>query len=168
MFEVMGIKSESTPKNWADKFEEVFYDMGHSIFVEKETRKHEEDGFTFQYKYAIQYEYGLYELLLCVIPEDISEDNKKSVAESCCIELDDVEVIDEIFYGLYVQMAADGKFVEDCEDYANDDVVNKIASVYECIDGLRGFYLDKPLNAIGTTGWDCLANAIKDEPLLKI
>lgn len=44
--------------------------------------------------------------------------------------------------------------------------LDKIASVCGNIDSLRGFYLDKPQNRIGTSGWDMLDDYINGKSFL--
>lgn len=41
------------------------------------------------------------------------------------------------------------------------DKLNDIATVVDTIDAMRGFYLDKAWNRMGTTGWDSLHEMVE-------
>ena len=45
--------------------------------------------------------------------------------------------------------------------------MDKIASIVDNIDSLRGFYLDKAQNRIGTDGWMMLDDYINDVDFVK-
>lgn len=47
------------------------------------------------------------------------------------------------------------------------DSLDDVASVVEVVDSFRGFYIDKPWNRIGTTGWDTLKHNVNGETLFK-
>lgn len=146
----------------AEKHFDVLYDEDERyIAVSKETFEHDEGpDFTFKYKYVIQAEYydggWYYELLLVPTPESLAAKKRASVASSSCVEENELEIQDLVWYGCTVVMESDVTRGEDLDG----SVIDAIASVFHCIDGLRGFFLDKPQNAIGYTGWTYLEEFI--------
>lgn len=65
---------------------------------------------------------------------------------------------DAVQDGLSVTLAEEQYEYEGPLDYARlqDDVLSDIANTYSCMTGLSGFYLDRPTNMLGMTGWDWL------------
>ena len=70
--------------------------------------------------------------------------------------------MDVFDYGMNVILCT-----ENTEGEYDKSVMDKIASVINMIDGLRGFYLDKIQNRIGTTGWMLLDDFINDKDSIK-
>ncbi len=70
-------------------------------------------------------------------------------------------------YGMYVVLGYECQEYETpCEcvddyDYTKQTLA-AIANVYEAVGSLIGFYLDKPVNRIGETGWDYLKQFCED------
>lgn len=60
--------------------------------------------------------------------------------------------------GLSVILAKEEYKYNGSLDYARlqDDVLLDIANTYSCMTGLSGFFLDRPTNMLGMTGWDWL------------
>lgn len=164
---IFGITFNGVPTKIDTKFNEIYFEDDNAFFESKETFTHEEDGLTFNYKYAIEavwcegkIYYGLY-LVPCA--DSLNKDKRSSVADCCGVNEDEITINDISSYGCNVCM---GTEVVDNEDI-EDTYLDKIASVYEVIDSLRGFYLDKYVNRIGNTGWDMLDDFINGNDFIK-
>ena len=95
-----------------------------------------------------------YTLYLVPMLETLSEKKKKDVAYS---DDEDADVIDIHQYGYNIIMGTethDG-------DYEKE-VMDRIVSVIPTIHSLRGFYLYKYQNRIGSSGWDLFRSFIDD------
>lgn len=145
------------------------------IYYTKKVYKHEEDGFNFDYRYVVRVE-NLYELTgdddykgkvgisLYLIPtiESLCKDSlEKVLACSGLVYASDLNVADIISYGYGVTMGYET--VENCRYIDGTKVKGKltaIANLLELFDSMRGFFLDRAWNGIGTTGWDVLKEMI--------
>lgn len=170
---IFGITPNFEINPWEESLELV-EDFDTQVYYQtKETFSHEEEGLTFKYKFAVSAEcldeYGKefegkvsYRLYLVLMPESISEKMLSSIKSSCGIE--EPNVYDFIQYGATVPLAD-----EDFDnDELHDEIVSLIAAVIPVINSLRGFYIDKRINMIGTTGWDLIDSFINDtDPYLK-
>ena len=86
---------------------------------------------------------------------------------------ENIDYYDVAEYGISVRMA--DEYLEGIKEdkYNLDDIeavrerIEAITATYESVNILRGFYLDRSWNRMGTTGWDTLNNAINGEPLFK-
>lgn len=65
---------------------------------------------------------------------------------------------DAVQDGLSVTLAYEQYDYDGSLDHAQiqDKVLSDIANTYSCMTGLSGFFLDKPTNMLGMTGWDWL------------
>ena len=177
--DIFGIKTTNDAK-WQDHFE-VEYDNDETrTYLSKKTFHHDADeDLEFDYKYAIVVDFlGLYEddedattkkvysLYLVVQPNSFNEDYKQGLLDFLGFLEDDEQMIltDDInsyggamvrFGEKVVSLGKDDEFDED-----DENILNAIASVYESMDRLRGFYLVRPWNRIGTTGWDTLLHCV--------
>ena len=174
-----------------DKHFEEIYNIGYRVvYLSKETFKHEEEDFNFDYKYAIividvacatgeEDAPTVVELYLVPSFNNLSDNSKRELMNSVgWSEEEEVSEewkwVDVLEYPYAVNMGSDsleGLSEDDRQQWidlkALKDILESITAVYRAIDGLRGFYLDRPWNRIGTNGWDTLLNAIKDEELFK-
>ena len=41
-----------------------------------------------------------------------------------------------------------------------EDYMYKVGNIIEPLDRMRGFYLDRPINKLGSTGWDLIFNCL--------
>lgn len=81
-------------------------------------------------------------------------------------EFTECDLADEghgVFLGDFVQPSTNWQDAEKngWESGWDDNVLNGLATVSLTINSLRGFWLDRPLNGIGMTGWDFLEMAIE-------
>lgn len=163
--EIFGIFCERPSK----KFEDCFEGEAENYYVSKKVFHHDEDEIIFDYRYVVEVcdeieEGKFYVILYMVIaPDSLHEENKKSIRELIGIEDEDDFSYDDIIScgGCDVQLG--------CEIVESEKEVHEcleaIANVYEFMDGLFGFYMDKYVNGIGTTGWDVIKHAVLNHDL---
>ena len=185
MREFAGVSAYVEEVKVEEHFEEWYNDDGMLYLVSKKEYEHDEHGeddINFKYKYVIRAmdianlsgdeEAPIaIELLLVPSPESLCEDTRESVKDSMGNE--DIDYYDVSEYGISVRMA--DEYLEGIEEdkYNLDDIeavrdmVEAITATYESMDRMRGFYLDRSWNRIGTTGWDTLRNAVLGEELFK-
>jgi len=48
-----------------------------------------------------------------------------------------------------------------------NEFIYKAGNVIEILDDLMGFFLDKPVNKIGSTGWDMIFDCLDGESYIK-
>ena len=90
----------------------------------------------------------------------LSKKRQNDVIESSCV--DDPNTMDVFDYGISLVFAR-----EDTIGEYDKSIMDKIASIVDNIDSLRGFYLDKAQNHIGTDGWMMLDDYINDVNFVK-
>lgn len=136
-------------------------DDGRYLAISKETFEHNEpeENLVFKYKYIIDAcSYNTdwyYSLQLVVLPEYLCQKTKECVANCCSyIDVEEINVEDISDYGATIIMAADKTEGEDIDH----NMINCIASVFEDINSMRGFYLDKQKGFVN--GWDLLNDYI--------
>ena len=151
---------KTTP--WQDTFDTYYNDDGSLVLVSKEIFiSEEDDGIpAFKYHYVINafdsYVYGssdhyiaieLWMVIALADPESIDS------LEQCGVRLGyetvdyDTENIPSGWYDYYYNVLDNQEVIE---------YIDVAASVLPSVDSTRGFYLDRPMNQIGTTGWDLL------------
>lgn len=153
---IFGISFDGTLTNVYDKFDKVFFESDNAFFESKQTFTHEEDGLTFNYKYIIEGAWCddkiLYTLALVPCANSLDNGMRANVAASCGIEEDEITTFDIFDYGYSVSF---GTKIVDSEE-VDIMIFDMVSSIVEVIDSLRGFYLDKPTNRLGTNGWELL------------
>lgn len=162
MYSIFGI-SVSALANANDMFDAISVDEEEVVYESKKTYAHEEEGLTFDYKYLIRgvwcdgsIYYGLY---LVPLANSLHKDKRASVACFCGLEESEITPYDIFSYGCAVLMGTENVN----SDVIEDVYINEIATITGSIDRLRGFYLDKYQNRIGSTGWDYLEDYINGE-----
>lgn len=175
MNEIFGVKILNEVKSKMNEFEAEYrddtYDMS-ALYVSKRTFLHEEEGMTFEYKYLIQIDAfdgsTYYSLHLCPTQAYLHHNIVDSIFAMCGFDENncpnDIDFSDIISYCGAIQM---GKTYIKEGEKIDDEVINLIANVYETIDGLRGFYLDRKQNMLGNNGWDKLNYFLNDEDYIK-
>lgn len=154
---IFGISFDGKLTNVYDKFNEVFFESDNSFFESKQTfTLKEEDGLTFNYKYVIEGVWCddkiFYTLALVPCANSLDNGMRSKVASCSGVEEDEITTYDIFSYGCNVSFGT--KVVD--SNYTNIMIFDMISSVVDVIDSLRGFYLDKPTNRLGTTGWELL------------
>jgi hypothetical protein len=170
--EIFGWSFDHEPKKIDDLFDCIRDTDDEVIFVTKETYEHREEGLNFDYKFVIRAE-DAYELtgepededkwnleVMLVPTVDSLLPNKREDT----IDGEDCTFIDLIDEGSYVQFGLESVKVDPGKGY--DAVMlpkyDEAASVIDNMNAMRGFYLDKPWNMIGSTGWDILNSLVGD------
>ena len=168
--EIFGWSFDHEPKKLDDLFDCVRDADGEVIYESKQTYEHREEGLNFDYKFVIRAE-DAYELtgepedenvwhmeMLLVPTIDSLLPKKQKALQDMVGEDWEPSTIDLIDYGSYVQIGFEAVKVDPDKGY--DAVMNpkydEAASVVDNMNAMRGFYLDKAWNRIGSTGWDIL------------
>lgn len=142
-----------------------------TFYLSNKTYHHDLDpDLKFDYRYGIEaYKYEedddksthvFYTLYL--IPEFGSISKKRQHDVIAFSGVDDPNTMDVFDYGMSIVLAREETLGE-----SDKNIMDKIASVVDTIDSLRGFYLDKSQNHIGTTGWMMLDDFINDKDWFK-
>lgn len=158
---------------------DIVYDVDDEVFYSsKETFHHDEEGLEFDYKYIIKLtnmamitgeeQPLIVELSLVVAPDCLSEKALNNVSESFSWEdglSENWKYKDIADYSYSINMgSADVPDIEGIPYTENKDLMhtlNSITAVYKAVDSMRGFYLDRPVNRLGTTGWDTINECVK-------
>ena len=160
-------------QSFADKFE-TLYDDGGSFHQSKEVFRHDvDDDLNFDYRICVEVidwqeatgeDDKEFILELKLVPEfkSLSPKHQASVLSCCGIDEAEVNAWDVSSYGLNVMLAS-----EECHYDELDAKLEAVANVFESINSLRGFYLDRYVNRIGNTGWDLLFDFINGEDYVK-
>ena len=174
--EIFGLAFDHEPKKVDDLFDCIRDADYEVIFVTKETYEHREDGLNFDYKFAIRAE-NAYELTgepedenvwhleVMLIPTvDSLLPNEQKELQDRVGEDGEPSIIDLIDAGSYVEFGFEAVKVDPDKGY--DAVMcpkyDEAASVIDIMNAMRGFYLDKAWNRIGSTGWDILNSLVGD------
>lgn len=175
--EIFGIKTDEDNNKFEDKFDTLYDDCG-AFFESKETFHHEDET-SFDFKYCVEVcdlssacgeeKYGI-ELAVVPMFNSLCEKQKKSILDCSCVSEDEVTTMDiyqegtSIMIG-YTDVPNEGKPWDECEGVVK--ALAAIANVFESINGLRGFFFDKKINKIGTTGWDLIDSFVNGSDWLK-
>lgn len=154
-----------------DLFDEVYDDYSEGIWATKRTYRQQDPSCPFKYKYVFRAIYPDDEddkdiatsLSLVMMPESFCKAKRAKLAEVSGMDEDKLEVYDVFSNGWdgVVQFATKTVHGEEGLRLAKDEA----ASCLSAFDGMRGFFIDRPLNMVGTTGWDMIFEAkgrIKD------
>ena len=162
---LIGIESKFNLEREMDDYDDV------TFYLSNEVYHHDQDpDIKFDYRYGIEaYRYEneddhsihtFYTLYMIPTFSSLSNNHKNDIIESSGV--DNPNTMDVFDYGLYI--------VFDREDTIGEydkSIMDKIASIVDNIDSLRGFYLDKAQNRIGTDGWMMLDDYINDTDFVK-
>lgn len=174
MFNYFKYKMEELKEKTSLNFN-VVYNDGDSIVLETEkVFHHEEDGLNFKYRYAIEavnyyeitgeieYKGQFYvTIYLIVEKQSLHSEKAKSLTDSHCIEFGDIVTSDLIAEGYSIS------FAEDVVEENNlDECILFSKHLIPHLDSMRGFYLDKPFNALGTNGWRLLHDFVNNKSWL--
>lgn len=169
-------------KKYTDNFEELYSD-NEVYLLSKDEFEHNEGELSFKYRYAItiidmEEITGedlpvTVELSLIVSPESITKDRIRDIAYTNGMEDEEdytPSFLDTIMDGTgitFKQYAVENVEGEMLEDDKVLGIVGDMNKEYHALDSMRGFYLDKPWNRIGTTGWDMVEHLVLGEELFK-
>ena len=163
---IFGIETEKSVYDWTEKFKEVSWTDEETLYESNELFHHnEDDGLDFDYKYYVRFieldNLINYELLMVIMPNSMDKGVLKKMRNF--YGGDNLHPIDIIDYGCSITFGS-GNIVDWDEEY---EILIKIANVFECMDNLRGFYLDKTWNLIGSNGWDTIRHTLYGDDLFK-
>ena len=169
---VLGISGAKTIQSWKEKFNSYYEDTESALFVSKEEFIHEgDDGIKdFKYRYAVVCDLlgdddnptWYYTLKLVVCPKSFDKKKLESVMDFCGVDEDEVTIDDVISYGCDVNLGTETTEGEEF-DY---NVVTDIANVFETINALRGFYLDRNWSPF-FNGWDIIRDCVEGVDMFK-
>lgn len=167
MNEIFGITFVSPVKEGIcnEKFNDLSYGGDTDYYVSKEVYKHrEDDGLDFDYRYLIAVmDMGQITgeeevcITLAIVPEKNILHQKTIDGMLVCLGVNDIselEPTDIAEYGLNVMFGEQTFTYQEFEE--NEKRILDLAAMVaeDCCEMLFGFYMDKHLNRIGTTGWD--------------
>lgn len=173
--EFIGLDPGRAVIKFEEKFKETFSYCGSAETTYYETHKtysHEDEEFSFDYKYVVRtndYSDGghgveeyddIYEieLFLVISPESMHEKIYGGIAD--CEGIEKIGYEDVVEYGIGVLI---GSEIMSANDGDHGGMLNTVASVLSGIDLTRGFYLDRPWNMVGNTGWDLVFKCLFNE-----
>ena len=161
------------------KFDDLFdtYDCD-GMWATKKTYRHSDPGMSFKYKYsleAVEFEEGkvMTYVKLVMLPESFCKAKRAKLADGYGIEEKDLTVADILANELAGVVMMESQLFE-YDTYDEEDWIgcarfrtlqDTVANVLDMLDGMRGFFIDRSQNMIGTTGWDLIKEAkgkIKD------
>jgi hypothetical protein len=170
---VFDILSPKTVFSWEEKFDRIFDGEDNALFVSKDKFRSEGDNDIkdFNYRYAIEcfkwWNNGkcvwYYSLKFVVCPESLDKTYLETVCDCCGVNENEVEIQDIISRG-----GGDVSFgTETTEgEKMNYDVLTNIANVFETMNAMRGFYLDRNINP-ELDGWDMVRYCVEGENVFK-
>ena len=170
--------STNTQQDYRDTFETVYWSDDVFCLQTKELYTHEEDNYTFSYRYAVhvqdysnclsdseleEMDYnGYIDLCLVIDATSLSTKTKESICGGDDFSPTAIDIIEN---GYGVSMCGERITLESGEWKTQTilaDKLNTLSHLVLGIDRMRGFYLDRRLNMIGTTGWDAIHQCLND------
>lgn len=169
-FNIFGISGNLTEKDWEKHFV-CSRDESKSHYFKSLKTFHHDDDISFDYKFVVRFDemYWInskdfaFDFSLVFLPDSLSENNLESIMRTCGIEKEDVNVYDIYDQGFLSISFGSGT----CAKGKLFDTMVQISNVYEIFNTFFGYYVDKPINRIGTTGWDIIKHAVKGTDIFK-
>ena len=176
-YNIFGIGTETLYHRLSDKFEAVFEDPSSCLcYQSKEVFRHDvDDDLKFDYRYVIEVvdlgdwtgEDGKVLINLQIVPEfsSLCEKHKSALLASYGVDGKELTSHDVASYGLEVTVGSETFEITTSLDRSRKVklALDTIASVFESVNSLRGFYLDRYVNRIGSTGWDLLRDFVNGD-----
>lgn len=126
-----------------------------------------ETGYTIRKEDGEEVDADYYSLYLVPVVACVPDSKIKDVASTFGFEDEPVEKlrtmlteVDLVEYGLGVFL---GEYDKESSDQWDEDALNGFATIVPSIDFMRGFWLDRPMNAVGMTGWDFLEMSLTEK-----
>lgn len=179
--EIFGIKTDNDEKKFNDEFEIIADYDSETYYQSKQTYQFRDNELNFDYKFVVEVydihemtgkEVDEYSVSLLLVPtlNSLNPQKKQNVLDQSCIDEDEATMYDIVSYGIRVTLGAEtikqnGKYWDECEPL--QEALNAIANVYDTVNSLLGFYLDKYVNRIGNDGWDLLQDFINGVDFIK-
>ena len=167
---IFGFSGNMTENDWQKHFV-CGRDESESHYFESLKTFHHDDDISFDYKFVVEFDrmYWIdsedfaFDLSVAIMPASLSENNLESIMGTCGIEKEDVNIYDVCDQGFLNISFGNGT----CSKDKLFDTLLQISNVYESMNSFRAFYFDKPVNRIGTTGWDVIEHAVKGTDIFK-
>lgn len=163
---MFGIESDKPLEELETNFVNTNMDEDYHTLESKEVIQPEIDGRTINCKVAVKvlyYSKAKTIILLELVPQldQFTPAKLASIAHTAGIEPSDVN-FNDVSEDSYVPLGSDVlKGVKGYDDPKLTDALKFVGTnVVPAVKGLIGFYLDKPINGCGTTGWDCLQDIV--------
>ena len=132
-------------------------------FLSNEVFTHEEDDLNFKYRYLITV-FDMRDLdeddktinfSISILPEkeSLCTQTREEFVMDAGVDFEDLDPTDLILSGASIRFALESLHCDDFEEH-RDEIFDLAATIFPTMDRLFGFYMDKPVNRIGTTGWD--------------
>jgi len=180
-----GVSTVKDDKRVEDHFALLWDNDYSAVYLGKKEFVHEEEDLNFKYRYGIivtdmekmtgddNIDLSIaVELLLVVSPDSMVEKELKRLQEDMGV---DQYMEEDTMFGDLIEAGYGVRFGIDYVENDPDEELHKIggvvekveaiAQVYEAMDSMRGFTLDKPWNKVGTNGWDSIKHIVYGEPL---
>ena len=166
-YDFAGISTKNANTNFETEFETIYDDCSSFHQSREVFELNVDDDFQFKYRFCVNVtdleEFGenyagkyLVELQLVPTVESLCEDKRKDLFDS--IGYIESEFISKDIVDSGYEVTLDYKKVNyDKLEY----ILESIANTYRTLNSMIGFYLDRYVNRIGTTGWDLLRDYIK-------
>jgi len=162
--------SAQKQKDYRDVFELIYDNDDDIYFQTKKTYLHEEEGLNFKYKYLVSCHYREFEdendnnhlLQLSMIVDEFSlaDEVKEYILGGDEYEITNVDIFENTFPIPFGYEEIRLEFKEWLEQPLLIDKLNTISVLMDMFDGIRGFWLDRVWNGIGSTGWDSIKYCI--------
>lgn len=140
-------------------------EFGENCFIYDKVFQHKEEGLNFNYMYALEIigmdsatgeEGTMFNLYLTIHKDSLSDKVVKEVLNGDDFEINPYDLIMDGRGAILL-----GSEIYNVEDWNEiEEIAYNILSFIPMVDGMRGFYLDKAWNRIGTTGWDSIEYAL--------
>ena len=146
MFKFAGIRGQKK-----ENIEQEWEWYGDDVVISKKVYHHDDDDFDYVYVIEldeVEDDFTLVTIEMVMLQSSICDKVINEVKESSggfC------EPSDVAFYGLGIIMGYERVKLEDV-----DEKLTGAMCAVECRDRLKGFFLDRAWNVIGTTGWDTI------------
>ena len=152
------------------KFEDLF-DEGYdeTLWYTKKVYTQNDDELPFKYRYAFrafEVEDGKFvtELCLAIEPESLCKEKQDELLATTGLEdASQITIEDAIDCLFCASIPFASETANDAESL--EALKDACATALPAYDMMRGFYIDRPMNRVGTTGWDLIEEAkglIKD------
>lgn len=160
---------EVTTPNLDTRFDDLFEWCYDAVWATKKVYDQDDPELPFKYKYVYreyEVEDGLMsDLVLVMMPESLGEKVRADMAACACVDEKDLNETDVALDGRgCIQIAS--KLIKDKDGIDNPDEDERVKEMRETVanclpafNGLHGFYLDRYVNQLGTTGWDVILEA---------
>lgn len=83
--------------------------------------------------------------------DTMTEERVEDYRKGCSLGIGEILT----YYDLYLYGSSVTAHEESCMGTESDDLLKYASGLRDCVEGMVGFILDRPVTRAGTTGWDC-------------